>query len=199
MEACNYLFYWIAFATLIYVLHRFDFADRCTFFIAFSCISFVRYFANHIAGSVVMGFQPINSFFKDDLPYILIDIFMDLFIMWIGVGIVLSILKKHSFPQKEDRFSDLAAHLPTVRLFDLRKTLAKSTLLVAIVPSAFHMLSRVIFDFNRGAPTGLADLLWIITGYLMDALSVLIGYVVMLFLINRTYLSESKGREIADS
>lgn len=195
MSACNYLFYWIALAMLIYALHRFDLADCRSFFLAFAAISIVRYFANHIAGSIVMGFQSVNSFFEDYLPYILIDVLLDWIIMGIAVGIVWGILKKQLYPQNGDRFSLLSTQLPLERLFDLHGTLGRSTLLVAIVPSAFHMLSRVIYDLAHGAPTGLADLLWIITGYMIDVLSVLIGYIAMLFLLNKFYLWEHKQRD----
>ena len=197
MSACNYLYFWVVLSAVLYAYVRFDASKYRSFFGVVIAISFARYFLYYFAGCVVAGFPSINDFFEIEFVEILFNFFADILLMALALPIVSSLFKKQFAKglTHEARFASLSNFLPADRLFDHQNKICKAALFIAFIPSAFHMLSRIIYDLSYGAPTGLADLLWIVTGYLMDALSVLIGYVVMLLLINRFYLSEIKERE----
>ena len=201
MSVCNYLYFWMALSALLYAIARFGFSQCYSVFGTVIAISFVRYFLFYFAGCVVAGFPSINDFFEYEFLEIMLNFFADVLLMAIAVAIAYAVFQKKlaNNPLINDRFAGLSKVLPADRLFDLQNAIGKATLLVAVIPSAFRMISRIIYDLAYGAPTGLADLLWIITGYLLDILSVLIGYVVMLLLINRFYLLEIKERETVDS
>jgi predicted membrane protein len=53
----------------------------------------------------------------------------------------------------------------------------------------------VFYDFHLGAPTGFSDLLWMILYYLSDVVGALIGYLVMVLLLNRFFLQELRAKE----
>ena len=201
MSVCNYLFYWIALSSILYALIRYGIGECKPFFLSIGILSVLRYFTNHIAGCFVTGFQSINDFFSYYLPYILFDVAFDLVLMTIVIVLMHVTFKEHLSigAKEEERTSFLSARLPLENLFDWKNPIGKAALFAAWVPAAFKILSRLIYDFSYGAPTGLSDLLWMITFYVFDVLSVLIGYVVLIWLVHRSYMNDLKAKSEFES
>jgi hypothetical protein len=194
MSVCNYLFYWIALATLLYAVIRFGIADSKRYFVSFAVLSAIRYFLNYLSARVVLGFPSVNDFFTDDLLYILLDVVFDFALMAIAVLLIHTVVKsKLSYEATEqERSSFFAMYFPISSVFDINNPIAKAALYAAIVPSAFKLLSRLIYDFSYGAPRGLVDLLWMVSSYVLDLLALLVGYVLLVMLVSRTYQLELK-------
>ena len=185
---CNYLFYWIAFAFLLYALFRFDLKDCVPHLAIYAGAVVFRYLANQIADFCVFGFPTINEFFSLYLPYCLLDVFLDLVQMGIAVWIVMTLKNAATFPDKL-----IVTELPVTKLWDMNKRVLRAAILISAVPAAFRLVSRVIYDVWYGAPQGLADLLWMIAAYLFDLVCVLLGYLVLVLLLNRFFLAEKKA------
>ena len=177
MLLCNYLFYWIACRPILAV---------------YAGAVFFRYFANMTAGFFVIGFPTGNEFLKLHLPYLLIDIVLDLLLITLVAFLVCKFKKKQKDFTPEKVF-------PITRLFDWDSAFLRSTLLVAAIPAAVQLISRVIYDISYGAPTSTVDLLWMIIYYVSDIANVLIGYLVIVLILNRLHLSEEKARLEYDS
>ena len=201
MSVFNYLFYWIALATLLYALIRWGIAESKPLFISLAVLSAVRYFANYVAARFVLRFQSINDFFADDLLYILLDVVFDLALMAAAVFLMYTVLKNTlSYEASEgERTAFLSRHLPIGSMLDLKNPITKASMYAALVPAAFKLLSRLIYDFSYGAPTGLVDLLWMISSYVLDLLAVLVGYVLLIMLVSRIYQHELKTKSEFES
>lgn len=186
---CNYLFYWIAFAFLLYALLRFDLRACTPLLATYTGVVVFRYLANQIADFCVFGFPPINEFFSLYLPYCLLDVFLDLAQMGIAVWVTLTLKRGASAPEKL-----LSSEMPTERLWDWKRRTLRAAFLIALVPAAFRLVSRVIYDVWYGAPRGLSDLLWMIAAYLFDVACLWIGYFLIVLLINRFFMVERNAR-----
>ena len=184
MDFSNFLFYWIAFAYLILFGFSYDRGSR-GFVISYVIVVFARYLLNQLASSMLLGFTSINDFFSDSLPFILIDIVMDLLQLAVGFLIV----RKFS----QDPNDLLAAHIPSDRLFDFSNPILKTTFWVAMIPTALRVLSRLIYDIYIGLPNSFGDFLWMVTYYLFDLISFLVGYFVILLCLNRFSLKEQRA------
>ena len=68
-----------------------------------------------------------------------------------------------------------------------------------MIPSALMLISRVIYDVSLGGAAGLGDLLWMITYYASDIVSIFVGYFVILLLVNRLYLREETAKSNYES
>lgn len=185
MDVSNFLFYWIAFAFLI--LFGFSY-DRKTkgFWISYAAVVLARYLLNQLASSLFFGFSSINDFLSDSLPFMLIEIVMDLLQMLVAFWIVRSLSR--------DPRNSLVDHIPSDRLFDFSNPILKAAFWVSVIPAAVRILSRLIYDLFIGLPKSFGDLLWMVTYYLFDLLSFLVGYFVILFCLNRFALKEQRAK-----
>lgn len=186
---CNYLFYWIAFAFLLYALFRFDLKACVPLLAVYVGAVVFRYLANQVADFCVFGFPTINEFFSLYLPYCLLDVFLDLVQVGIAVWIAVSLKNAATLPERL-----IFSELPITKIWDMKKTVLRAAVWISVVPAAFRLVSRVIYDVWYGAPQGLADLLWMIAAYLFDFVCVLLGYLVLVLLLNRFFLDEKKAK-----
>ena len=184
MDLSNFLFYWVAFAYLILFGFSYDRGVK-GFAISYLIIVFVRYLLNQLASSMLLGFASINDFFSDSLPFLLIDIVMDL----LQFGVAYFTVRKFA----RDPDDTLTTHIPSERLFDFSNPLLKSAFWVAAIPTAVRILSRIIYDLYIGLPKSFGDFLWMVTYYLFDLISFLVGYFVILFCLNRFALKEQRA------
>jgi len=185
---CNYLFYWIAFAFLLYALLRFDLKACAPMLAVYAAVVVFRYLANQIADFCVFGFPTVNEFFSLYLPYCLLDVFLDLLQM--GV-VVWGTLKWKSGARNPAGLLD--AEMPVTKIWDWSKRCLRAVFCAAAVPAAVRLASRVIYDVWYGAPRGLSDLLWMIVAYLFDVACLWIGYFLLVLLLNRIFLREKKA------
>ncbi|MBQ8433079.1 MAG: hypothetical protein IJX28_09375 [Clostridia bacterium] len=186
----NILFYWISFAYLLFLFAFWGVKKQFAFFLTYGGIVVFRYCANLLASYCVVGFPEWEVFWSDALPYLLIDIGMDLVQMLIGVWIV------YSYVNCRKNTKD---GLPIQKLFDATNPILRVVWKLAIIPAALMLLSRVIYDIYLGGAYGLTDLLWMITYYASDLISVLVGYFVILLFMNRFYLKEEEAKIEYDS
>ncbi len=194
MILLHYALYWLSFAFVLYGFYRFERRGGIAFLVLYAVLTAVRYFANLLAGYFVMGFPLLRYFLSSDLPYVLIDIVLDLVLMAIFVWIFSSSKNRNAVPAKgRQNGAYLSAHLPFEGLFALRNPVLRTLLWGAVIPSAVQFISRVIFDLQQGLPVNLQDFLNMLIAYLSDYLYILIGFVAMVFLFNRFYLSELKA------
>lgn len=194
MLLCNYLFYWVSFAIVLYAIGRFEVGNCISLFGIYVGAVFFRYLANITAGFLVIGFPTWEDFLSDHLLYLLIDIGMDLILMAVMVLIVSLTFKKASAN------SSPLAGLPIDRLFDLKNPIQLAAFWSAVIPAAVQLISRVFYDaFYYGAPTSLIDLLWMVIYYVSDFANVVIGYLVIVLILNRIFMKEEKARIDYDS
>ena len=191
---CNYLFYWAAFAFLLYAVFRLEIKNSIPLLAVYAGAVVFRYLANQIADFCVFGFPSVNDFFSLYLPYCLIDMLLDLAQIAVAVLLILCLKKRAANAQ-----TAVFEELPVTKLFDYKKTVLRAGVLLGIIPATAQLISRVIYDIWYGAPTGLADLLWMIVSYLSDLAFVLIGYAVIVLFLNRFCLSEKKAKLEYDS
>jgi len=194
MLICNYAFYWIAFAYAFYMFFRFE-TRRCGAILGiYGCVVTFRYVANLIAGYVVTGFADGISKVWDDLPYMLLDILFDCVLMGLFVWIVYVKQRNYTYQTGQHSSVFLRSNLPYDSFFQKDNPALRIPLLGAIIPAAVQLISRVIYDLFYGAPSSLVDLLWMIFSYASDFLFFLVGYFVILLMLNRMFFSEEKAR-----
>ena len=85
--------------------------------------------------------------------------------------------------------------MPFASMFSFSNGMQRANLLMAAIPAVTQIVYRAIYDIAfYGVARDLADLLWMISYYLADVLSMVVGYFVILLLLNRFYLNEEKAR-----
>lgn len=198
LDICNFCFYWIAFGYLLWLSARFSLRVCVRFSVIYLLATLFRYCAAILAGYLLNGFPTtLTDFTSDTLPYLAFDILLDL--AFLGVAALL-IYFLFEIPNSERRKSaqelrsPLSAYLPFSSIFALKNRLLRVSLIVAAIPSVVQILYRIFYDVVfYGPPRDLADLLWIITYYLMDLISIAIGFFVILLFLNRAYFREEKA------
>lgn len=189
----NYSFYWISFGFLVYAIHRLGAKSCAPLFAVYGGAVVFRYLANQMADFCVFGFPSINDFFSDYLPYSLLDMLLDVIQMTLAV-----LLTHHIQRISKEMQRDALKELPLTGLFDLKKYISRNALFVAMIPAAFKLISRLIYDAWYGAPRGLGELLWMIVSYFSDIACIMIGYAVIVLLLNRCRLDEIKAKNEYD-
>lgn len=187
MTFANFLFYWVSFSFLLYFMFEFGFGESKPFFLSYCAVVCGRYVLNLLAGYVVMGFPTFGAFFSNEFLFLLIDIVMDLVLQ---MGIALLILRK-----TVGEHCGFDNYMPAVRLLDFANPLQKSAFFITLIPSAISLLLRLLYDVRFGFPQSFTDLLWMISYYLSDLLSVLIGYVVILLILGSIYNKNKSWNE----
>ena len=193
MLVCNYAFYWIAFTYILYRNYRFGTGECKPLFVIYTITVLLRYIVCQLATYVTLGFPRLESFFKDDFIYLVINVLLD-FLMLLGAVLLMNYLRKRWETQ-----STMLSALPTERLFQKEVPLLRVLLCIAAIPAGVQLLTRLIYDVSYGLPKDLPDLLWMIVYYLSDIIFVLIGYLVSVLLINRLFLDEETARIEFDS
>ncbi|MBR3894729.1 MAG: hypothetical protein IKJ35_06230 [Clostridia bacterium] len=185
---CNYLFYWIAFAFLVFALIRRDLRSCKPMLAVYAAAVVFRYLANQIADFCVVGFPPINDFFSLYLPYCLLDVLFDFLQMGIVVWVTLALKSGANNPN-----GILESEMPLTKLWDWKKRSLRAVFCAAAVPAAVRLLSRIRYDIWYGIPRGMSDLLWMIAAYLFDVACLWIGYFFILILFNRFWGREKEA------
>ena len=194
MQFLNFLCYWCAFSYVIYAFFRFGFDRGYAFPLLYAVVVLIRYPINLASGFCMMGLPTVSDFLSNYLPYLLIDIVLDLLWMLILLLVLRTVHKKQPYVQRSRRGGVLFANVPFSGMFQLKNPVQRTALWAALIPAAVQLLSRVVFDVAWGAPSGLTDLLWMITYYALDSAYALIGFFVIVLWINHFYFSEEKAR-----
>ncbi len=194
MTLANYCFYWIAFAYAVYVIYRFDLGSAIPMLAVYAGASVFQYSANLLSGYFVIGFPSWEDFASDELPYLILNAFLNLVLMAIAVGLAFLLEKKQCAGEKR-----LTEALPLCKLFSFQKGIWRAAWVIACVPAAAQLLSRVRYDLSYGAPRGWLDLIWMIVYYCSDVLNVLIGYLVIVWVWNQISVKETEAKTSFDS
>lgn len=194
MGACNYLFYWGSFAFLLFLGARYSLRQCKAFFAVYAGAVLFRYTANLLASFLVMGFPTWSTFASSDLPYLLFDVVMDLVLMSLAVlafhlivdQTPLNIAANGSLMQAEEDVDcpRLQLWCDAQKLYDKSNALHRTAVWMGLIPAGLKMITRIIYDISYGAPTDGVDLMWMIVYYVIDILCAVVGYLVILFLLN---------------
>ena len=190
MTLTNYCFYWIAFAYVAYMVYRFGISAAIPQLAVYAVASVFQYSANLLSGYFVIGFPSWEDFASDELPYLILNIFLNLVLMAITVWLACLLEKKQG--NGKGRMID---GLPLCKLFSMQRGIQRAAWVLACVPAAAQFLSRVRYDISYGAPRGLLDLIWMVVFYCSDVLSVLIGYLVIVWVWNQISFKETEAKK----
>jgi len=194
MQFLNYLFYWVAFAFLLYTYFRFDVEKFRSFLWIYALVVVLRYLANLIAGFCMIERPMWEDFLTMYLPYLLLDILLDLAQMGALIWILRSVKRRGTMQARRKGGELLLTNLPISGMFDFKNPISRSAFFASSIPAFVQLVSQIIFDLFYGAPTGLSDLLWMIFYYLLHAVYLFVGFLVLILLINHFYLNEEKAR-----
>ncbi len=186
MNLFQILFYWCSFAFLISLSAKYSLNGCINYILGYDICLVVRYFLT-LAVSYIMLRESINSGIWSDLFYVLLDIVFDMIQMAVVVFFLWYFTGKNSACKKK-------TPLYITSFFKFSDPYLCVVGIAALIPALIRLLSRAYYDiFFYGAPTGLADLLWMILYYTLDILCVPIGYLVMLLIINELSLRLQKA------
>ncbi len=193
MTLANYAFYWIAFAYTAYLICRFGLREAVPMIAVYAGTTVFLYSANLLAGYLI-GFSAWEDFVGDELPYLLLNIFFNLVLM--SLAVLFAALYERKQNAEKTKLTDV---LPFSSLFSFEKGMPRLSWLIACVPAAAQLLSRIRYDISYGAPRGWLDLLWMVVYYCSDLLSVLLGYLATVWIWNHIALKESEAKSEFDS
>ncbi|MBQ1229713.1 MAG: hypothetical protein IIX80_01645 [Clostridia bacterium] len=197
LDICNFCFYWIAFGYLLWLSARFSLRACRALALLYFAATLFRYGAALLAGYFLNGFPTFADFASDALPYLTADILLDLAFVGVAALLIYFIFEIPNAARRktaQELRSPLSAYLPFAGLLEMKNRLLRVSLIVSAIPSVVQIVYRVIYDVTfYGAPRNLPDLLWMITYYLMDLISIVIGFFVIVLFLNRAYFREEKA------
>ena len=195
----DFSFYWGSFAFLIYIYLRFGKKQIKDFLIVYASGVAARYFITLFVGYLLMSFPKWKVFFGEELPSALFSIAMYALQM---LGLLLltelcrrSVTAGKTYTKGREGEELIANCLPVEGLFNLKQPIVKLCFLAAIIPAGLKLLSRLYYDiFFWGLPTEAAEWLLLVTYYIGDIATWLIGYFVLLYLVQAFYTKEVQKR-----
>lgn len=194
------VFYWGSFAFLIYIYLRFGKKQIKNFAIIYAASAASRYLLSMIANYVLMSFSGWDTFLKSDLPELLFSSAMDCLQM-VGVLLLaefcchrpLTAAKKYTKGAEGEEM--IAEALPVQKLFAIKQPLQKLCFFAALIPAGIKLLSRLYYDiFFWGLPTDASEWLLLATYYVGDVATLFVGHLVLLYLLQTFYTSETKRK-----
>lgn len=194
MTVVNYLFYWIAYALVLYSVFRFGLSNSKAMLGGYVGIIVVRYPINLVANFFMNGFPTWNDFRYDELPYLFINIALDLVQMAVFVAIIQGIYSAQPRKRFDQKNTVLLTNMPIVKLFQFFNPAQVAALCGGIVPASMQLLARIFYDISFGTPVGITDFLWMTVSYLSDIFYVLIGYCIIVLFLNQLFFAEEKAK-----
>lgn len=189
MDITNFLFYWIIFAFLLYVgitLGKTTLFRPFLFVIGGAVV--IRYFASLLAGYFVNGIPTKWSVWSEDLMYLAIDVLLDS----VQITIAFLLIYRRSLMMGAN-----ASYFPVTNLKERQNPVVITAALLAAIPSAVHLITRVIYDIWTGyIPRDGGDLMWMILGYASEILGFAAGFCVIILVINHLYM-KAKSMQLA--
>lgn len=182
----SYLFFWVSFATVLYVIYRYRLSACRTVLVYYVGAVVIRYLANLLAGCIVLGWEGIG----DEIPYLLINILMDSLQMALVLLIAYRLLERpRRFLRRGNENPDF---LPYRGIMDWKENrLLRAAAYSVLIPFVIQLGSRVIYDISLGAAQSSVDLIWQIIAYASDVVYLFVGYLLLILFINSYYLKDS--------
>lgn len=196
----DFAFYWGSFAFLIYIFLRFGKVQTKFFVIIYAVAAVARYFLTTLVSYLLMSFPGWDTIWEEELPMMLFSSVMDCLQV---VGILLltefccrrPLMRRNAYLKGEAEKKMFADCFPIEGLFDWKKPLPKLCLLASLIPAGLKILSRLYYDlFFWGMPQDITDLLLVITYYVSDIAALLIGYFVLLYVLQAFLGAENKSQ-----
>jgi hypothetical protein len=204
VTAVNYAFYWISFAYMLYMVSRFTIGNCKGFFGVYIGASAFLYVASLLASFIYLG--NFYEFVLNDLLDIVMTVGFDAVQMGIVALIACTLLRPHqeramrahrlALTKNPKAVLKMPQWLPFASFFDFGNPLMRSSLFSALVSSGIHILTRIRYDLFFGEPVNNVDLLWIIIYYASEIVAFVVGYLVLVLLLNHFYLKEDEKKQI---
>ena len=184
-----YLFFWGSFAFLIYAGIR-EGNERAAipYLIVYTVGSVLRYALQNVCYIFMMGLTAWKVYFS--FWDILWNILLDLAIMACVYVLLLVFLTRM---KREGEVRE--RYLPVAGFFNLKNLLTRLSLISAAIPSLARILPRAYYDiFGGNVPSGAAEIFLMITYYVTDVLTALLGHLVIVMMISAFHISDVKAR-----
>ncbi len=188
-----YLFFWGSFAYLIYAGIRFSSRSTIPYLVTYTVGAVLRYALQNVCFIFMMGLPSWQRSFS--LVEILWNILLDLLIMGIVYGLFLLLWRR----LKQEGKSPIEICFPLGGFFDFKNVLIKVAFAAASVPCVARLVTRAYYDlrtivFEGFAPSGAAEIFLMITYYVTDVLTALLGYLIIFMMLSSFYLSDVKAQ-----
>ena len=179
VTAVGYAFYWVSFAFVLYFLSRFT-AKSCKSVLGvYLGASAFLYLASLLSSCLVNGFEDfVLNDLLDVLMYVGLDAAQMAIVFLIGWKLI------------NGRDS-----LPIPSLLQWKNPMARSAFLASAVSALIHIASRIRYDLFYGIPTDTADLLWMISAYVSELVALIVGYLLIVLLLNLLEAKEAERRK----
>lgn len=189
----NYVFYWGAFAFVLYVCVRFSLRDGLPFWIVYAAGVILRYVVQMIVYLAMMGsaswgenFYPLDFLFSVGTDLLLMGAVV--FAVWL--------LQR---PKRDPEVPSLAEGLSFSGFFERKNRFLRLTLFAAVLPSAMRLLTRVYYDIYwivlmGDAVRSVGEVFLMVTYYVADCLSGGIGYLGMVLVLSSFRVSEARTK-----
>ncbi len=194
----NFVFYWGSFAYLIYAYLRFGKSENKPLWGMYAAAVVARYLLTMLVSFTVMSFPSWKSFWSDELSGVLFSTLMDCLQVF---AVLLLCEYRCRRPLSNDRISIkggeslISECLPVSGLLELKKPLPQLCFFSALIPAGLQLLSRLYYDlFFWGLPTGASEWLLMATYYFGDLAAIVVGYLVLLYLLQTVYTDEIRCR-----
>lgn len=193
-------FYWGSFAFLIYIYLRFGKKEIKRFAIIYAVAVAARYILTMFVTFLLMSFPDAPTFWGEEFPSAIFSIGMDVLQ---GLGVLLlaefccrrPMMSAKSYSKGREGEELIADCFPIEGLFNIKKPLPKLCFFSALVPAGLKLLSRLYYDiFFWGLPADASEWLLMATYYVGDTAALLIGYFVLLYLLQTFYTKELQRR-----
>ena len=178
----------------VYMYLRFGKSEIKPFAVISAIAIVARYLLTMIVDFALMSFPGWDVLFGEELPSMLFTVLMDALQM-LGVLLLAEFCCRRPLMQKGVGEQLMMNLFPIEGLFNLKNPLSKLCFFAALIPSGFKVLSRLYYDiFFWGLPQDAEEWILVITYYIGDIATLLIGYFVLLYLVQAFWSAENKRK-----
>ncbi len=190
----GYFFFWISFAYLIYVGVRFSYRSALPF-VGVYCVGVVlKYTLQNICFIIMMGYPRWTNSVR--IPELLFSVAMDLLVVGFAMLFLFLIFKKRE--KGNEKKDVLNGYMPFSGFFQLSNPMQKAAFLTALLPSAARLFSRAYYDIRlilaERIPDSAPEIFLVITYYLTDCLTALVGCLVVTMMLSYFRQLELKAK-----
>lgn len=194
--------YALCFAAVTYSIFKFS-LSRSAKPISILCAAFLlRYVANYVISSIIEG----GFKFSEILSAVVLPFGLDMLIFAIILALICVRIKRYyeTYEQTLKANITLNKRTPSIhedvfdeqKLISFKNPLHYSAALTGILLSAVKILTRLRYDISFGAPSGAADVIWMVAYYLSDILIAVLVYAASLLIFS--YLEKKTASTPAD-
>ena len=188
-----YLFFWGSFAYVIYAGIRYSVRAAIPYLVVYSIGSVLRYALQNVCFILMMGFPSWQRSFSP--LEILWNVLLDLLIM----GCVYGLLLLHRPRMESAGKTAFENCFPIDGFFDLKSMLVRLSLLSAAIPSIARLVTRAYYDvrtivFEGLAPSGAPEIFLMVTYYVTDILTALLGHLLILTMLSSFHISDVRAQ-----